>query len=149
MPTYVNGRTLRERLFSGLVIDPVTGCLLWTRTMTDGYGYISVNGEDRRVHVVMWGMFEGPVPEGLELDHCACPHRHCASIAHLEPVTHRENMRRGKSAQSKACLRCGMPYDKANTAIRRKKSGGTQRQCRACSRRHSQEYRQRQKQGQI
>ncbi len=29
MPRYPNGRTLRERLLSRLIIDP-SGCLLWT-----------------------------------------------------------------------------------------------------------------------
>ena len=78
--------TLRERLLSGLAIDP-SGCVLWTRSKDGfGYGQIYADGHLRKVHIVMWEMFEGPVPEGLELDHVkarGCSHKNCASIAHL------------------------------------------------------------------
>lgn len=74
---------------------------------------------------------EGPVPAGLELDHL-CRVRSCVNPEHLEPVTHRENMRRGsgwsgRHAQ-KAMCKSGHPFDEANTYWRR---GG--RACRACS----------------
>jgi hypothetical protein len=129
---------LRERLFRSLVIDHESSCLLWTLSTTKaGYGQINVNRRISLVHIVMWEMFEGPVPAGLELDHVAargCVHRHCASIAHLEPVTHRENLLRGKSfsAVNAAATHCPAlhRYDTANTYIR---PDGT-RECRECHR---------------
>lgn len=93
--------TLRERIFSQLVIDAESGCLLWAGHIDDkGYGRTYVPGHQPRhprIHQIMWEMLEGPVPGGMELDHVrkrGCANRHCASIAHLEPVTHAENMHR-------------------------------------------------------
>jgi len=42
----------------------------------------------------MYEYFKGPVPDGLELDHL-CRVRSCCNPDHLEPVTHKENIRRG------------------------------------------------------
>lgn len=129
--------TLRERLLRSLVIDP-SGCLLWTLSKDDkGYGQINVGHTIRKVHIVMWEMSEGPVPDGMELDHvkdCGCRYRHCASIAHLEPVTHRENLLRGESfsgvnAAKTHCPRLH-PYDEAHTYVR----ANGRRECRECHR---------------
>ena len=96
--------SLRERLFSQLIIDP-SGCVLWTGTCDrDGYGQISVYGRYQKVHRVMFEMFDSPIPEGLQLDHVkarGCTHRNCANVAHLEPVTLQENSRRGDGNHSK------------------------------------------------
>jgi hypothetical protein len=121
--------TLRERLLAGLVIDP-SGCLLWTgRIDRNGYGRIDAP-TPRLVHILMWEMFEGPVPDGLELDHVkarGCVNRHCASIAHLEPVTHRENVLRGDTivARNAAKTECdnGHPFDLFNTYYDRGRRG--------------------------
>lgn len=44
-------------------------------------------------HRVAYELWVGPIPEGMELDH-RCKVRACINPAHLEPVTHAENMRR-------------------------------------------------------
>jgi excisionase family DNA binding protein len=83
---------LRERMLSRLIIDP-SGCLLWTGARnSSGYGHIRVGGgrSDAFVHRLMYEMFAEPIPDGLELDHL-CRVRHCASPAHLEPVTSGQN----------------------------------------------------------
>jgi hypothetical protein len=103
-----NAPPARFRLFSQLLIDP-SGCLLWTGKINrHGYGVVMVDGKRLGVHRVMYEMFVGPIPDGLELDHLChtrdlgclggktCLHRRCASPAHLEPVTTRENVLRGK-----------------------------------------------------
>lgn len=117
MPDYTYGRTLRERLLSRLIIDP-SGCVLWTGAQTTGYGRIHVDGRQRTVHVVMWEMFEGPVPEGLQLDHL-CRVRNCANLTHLEPVTPRVNTLRGNTFQARnaAKTHCdnGHEFTEANT----------------------------------
>jgi hypothetical protein len=38
----------------------------------------------------------GPIPDGFEVDHL-CRVTPCVNPAHLEPVTHRENVHRGKN----------------------------------------------------
>lgn len=60
-------------------------------------GYTSM-GLDGRVHPtthVAYSLLVGPIPTGLELDHlCRTPG--CCNPWHLEPVTHAENVRRGR-----------------------------------------------------
>lgn len=94
MPNYKYGRTLRERVLSRLMICP-DGCLVWTGHCDDkGYGRVQAGtGRPQKVHRVTYQMFVGPIPAGLELDHL-CRVKRCGSPAHLEPVTHAENMRR-------------------------------------------------------
>lgn len=131
--------SLRERLLSQLVIDP-SGCVLWTgRTTDDGYGVISAWGRDRPVHRVVWQLFEGPIPAGLEIDHVkarGCTNRHCASVAHLEVVTHLENVRRGSNATRTHCI-YGHEFTQANTY---RAPGSGKKSCRTCRRRHQREY---------
>lgn len=80
---------LRTRLFSRLMIQP-NGCVVWTGAKSHGYGYIRVGYRTVGVHRVMWEMFEGPIPDGLTLDHL-CRNKLCANLSHLEPVTAGEN----------------------------------------------------------
>ena len=103
LPGHYGRPSLRTRLFRQLVIDP-SGCLLWTgRTDPSGYGRIKIGNRDHPVHCVMYEMFVEPIPDGLELDHVrdwGCRNRNCASPAHLEPVTKRENaLRRERALQ--------------------------------------------------
>jgi hypothetical protein len=76
------------------------GCWIWTGALsTQGYGNIRIGSRtdgSRRVvptHIVMWESQNGPVSDGLELDHL-CRVRACCNPAHLEPVTPSVNMKR-------------------------------------------------------
>lgn len=112
-----------------------TGCWLWTGSLNRaGYGRTTHGGEGRRynsTHGLMYRLLIGQVPDGLELDHL-CRVRHCCNPAHLEPVTHRENMLRGKTfgAANAAKTHCrkGHPYAGKNLGISR-----GQRWCRQCN----------------
>lgn len=50
-------------------------------------------------HILMWELVHGPVAEGLVLDHL-CMQPGCVNPDHLEPVTHKENLRRARDAYS-------------------------------------------------
>lgn len=66
--------------------------------MPNGYGSVSVNRRPYRAHRFYWEQVNGPLPKGLELDHL-CRVRQCVNPAHLEAVTHPENVQRGASAK--------------------------------------------------
>ena len=71
------------------------GCWQWTAaTNGRGYGQIWIAPKYMVAHRVAYKLFVGPVPEGLDLDHL-CRNRGCVNPEHLEPVTRRENVRRG------------------------------------------------------
>ena len=73
-------------------------CWLWTGELRKGYGCVKVNGRRWSVHRLLFEALIGPIPQGLELDHL-CRNRTCCNPAHLEPVTHAENIRRGDQAR--------------------------------------------------
>lgn len=97
---------LAEKLAALSEPDPFGGCLLWTGALNDGgYGRVKVRGRFRRAHIVAFEIANGPVPDGLRLDHL-CRVRSCINARHLEPVTSGENTRRGVIARS----RLGHPF---------------------------------------
>ena len=101
----MNDKTLR-RFMCKVHVDTVTGCWLWTaaKFKKSGYGQFSMcgrAGQPRGAHCVSYEHFVGPVPDGLVLDHL-CRTRACCNWAHLEPVTHKENIRRGGGARAVA-----------------------------------------------
>ncbi len=106
-----------------------------------GYGRFRRPAEGGRgglcmAHRFAYEMLVGPVPEGLELDHL-CRNRGCCNPAHLEAVTHLENMRRGAHALGETlrshCLR-GHEYTPENIYWRkpRRPDGKPTRACRTC-----------------
>lgn len=102
------------RLLSKARTDPTTECWNWTAGKDEfGYGRFGFRGRNNRAYRVAYILLVGEVPEGLELDHL-CRNRACINPAHLEPVTHRENILRGKNhvaEQSKRThCREGHPY---------------------------------------
>lgn len=70
------------------------GCWLWNGATVGGYGAIKVEGRSFRLHRLVYELIEGPVAEGLHLDHL-CRQPGCCNPQHLEPVTPRENTLRG------------------------------------------------------
>lgn len=103
-------KTLEERLWPKVdkTSDP-NGCWLWTGAVNGGskggYGLIWTYTERDeeghrlqhfgRVHVVVYELLVGPVPEGHVLDHVwtrGCRNRHCCNPEHLEAVTQAVNV---------------------------------------------------------
>ena len=91
--------TLSER-FENLYM-PVTesGCWLWLGSINrGGYGKLSINGKTVTAHRAVYEQHLGKIPVGLCLDH-KCKVRCCVNPSHLEPVTLKENIRRGDTGK--------------------------------------------------
>lgn len=76
-------------------------CWLWqagTFGTVMGYGCFYDRGRMRYAHRVAYELEVGAVPEGMELDH-TCRQPLCVNPAHLQPVTHAENVRRGEAGR--------------------------------------------------
>lgn len=146
---------LRIDMLPSLLADRLdlseSGCWLWTKpTTAKGYARADWNGRPRMIHQVVYEILVGSIPDGLEPDHVChtadtscvgrgrgCPHRRCCNPAHLEWVTHAENVRRGRvnwMQLAKTHCPLGHPYDEANTF--RVPSRPRQRRCRECGRAH-------------
>ena len=121
------------------------GCLIWmgAQRNPDGYGHFRVT-PGHAVAAHRWAFEQVcEIPGGLELDHI-CRIRLCVKWAHLEPVTHQENVRRGGSGNYlRAKTHCpqGHPYDEENTSV----SDRGWRSCRVCGREKSRRWKDKQR----
>lgn len=80
-----------------LVEVTATGCWRWLgHCLSSGYGRVGARGI--LAHRLAYEELVGPIPDGLEIDHL-CRNRGCVNPAHLEPVTHVENLRRAHLAR--------------------------------------------------
>jgi len=125
--------TWQERLFSKATPN-AAGCWIWHGRSLDKDGYALFHGTKMpgmalwsRAHRWAYVAAKGAIPAGLEIDHlCNIPG--CINPAHLEAVTHAENLRR-RSVRQTHCIH-GHEYTEANTY--RKPDGW--RACRECMR---------------
>lgn len=143
---------LRHRIF-GSVLHRVLSCIVpgencwdWSGHLSEGYPRIGMNGRLVLVHRWWYAFLNGPIPDGLTIDHAChngtgcpggptCPHRRCLNPSHLEAVTLRENNRRssphghgmGRVNAAKTHCKRGHLFDKQNTI-----PTGRQGQWRAC-----------------
>lgn len=113
------------------------GCWIWLGgTIRGGYGHFYLAGKWVKTHRWSYEHFVGPIADGLVIDHL-CRVRACCNPEHLEPVTPRENFRRGEPANRTHCPR-NHPYDEENTRWGTFRSGRNAgyhfRMCRTCER---------------
>lgn len=117
-----------------------TPCWIWQGSLdTRGYGRFVAEGVKYKAFWFYWEQENGPVPEGLVLDHlCRVPA--CMNPAHLEPVTNGENVLRGQGPPAlnarKAECQNGHPFDAENTYT----DPTGRRRCRTCDRDYMREY---------
>lgn len=121
-----------DRLMSHLIVDPSSGCWMWTGSCSPrGYGWFWLEGRNRRAHCASYELFRGEIPKGLVLDHL-CRITGCVNPWHLEAVTTAENIRRGDTGKWQSerthCPQ-GHPRNKENTKVYNGKS-----HCAVCGR---------------
>lgn len=118
-----------------------TPCHIWAGQINFyGYGALKVDGKQWRAHRYLWGKSFGPIPSGLEPDHL-CRVRSCVNVHHLELVTHRENVMRGRAPTVLIALsgRCGKGHPMTPGNVNVSRDG--KRHCRQCQRdRHAIEF---------
>lgn len=109
---------------------PETGCLVWLgHKNVGGYGLFRSNGKRSVVHRILWELKNGPVPEGLQLDHI-CKNPACCNLKHLRAVTPQVNVLYSdnacaRNARKQVCPKCGGAY-----AVH---SDGQGRYCKSCT----------------
>lgn len=125
-----------ERFWSK--VDTSGPCWEWTAALSvGGYGKytVVVDGKTKYpyAHRYAYEILVGPVPEGTDLDHL-CRVRKCVNPDHLEPVSRRENVRRGIGPtglnMAKTSCPSGHEYSQENTFVSR----AGYRQCKICRR---------------
>jgi hypothetical protein len=134
--------TGEEKFWAKINKEGLGGCWLWMGATTgkSGYGRIYVQRRMVLAHRFAYELTTGPIPAGMDLDHL-CRTRLCVNPAHLEPVTHHENVLRGEGgAHHAAKTHCpkGHPYSPENTLVWR----GI-RNCKACRAQHQASFKKR------
>lgn len=68
-------KTLQERFDEKWILDPSSGCWLWTAQVDKyGYGRISINNESTLAHRVSYQIHRGQIPKKAHvLHHCDTP----------------------------------------------------------------------------
>jgi hypothetical protein len=130
-----------------MTIPMQDGCWTLPRTpKTNGYIRVTVNGEARAAHRIIWETVNGPIPAGMDLDHvchsdavaegrCSggrCLHRRCVRPDHLRVVSRSENiLASAHSVDVKEACPKGHSYrDPRNVMVR----ASGHRECAECNR---------------
>ena len=123
---------LPERFWQKIEVSP-TGCWLWHGARnSSGYGHLLVGSRSDgsrhyvKAHRFAYERLVGPILTP-HLDHL-CRIVNCVNPAHLEPVSVKENIRRGEGHGKESHCPHGHAYDLLNTYYDSK----GRRFCRAC-----------------
>lgn len=113
-----------------------TNCHVWTGCKSNGYGRFRLSDRTVYAHRYAWEDANGPIPDGLVMDHYVCSRRACVNPEHVRPVSTRENIiREHPRAYTQHCPR-GHAYTPENRYTR--KNGSPV--CRRCRTEAQREY---------
>lgn len=119
--------------FWGLV-DKTADCWIWRGSINNwGYGIYSARRTSGIAHRIAYELINGPIPDGLQLDHL-CRRRCCVNPQHLEPVTLKENLRRGEGHTGKRFRQTHCIHGHEFTAANTYWAPNSTRRCRECRR---------------
>lgn len=111
--------------------DAMGPCWVWTAGKNAaGYGTFGHAGKSKLAHRLAYEWERGELSADLDLDHL-CRNPACVNPAHLEPVTHTENVRRGLNVglrHLRTHCRKGHAMTPENTYVQ----SGKYRGCRTC-----------------
>lgn len=116
-------------------VQAPSDCWLWKLSVgSHGYGQVGWGLPDGRnagttAHRVAWIAANGPIPDGLTIDHL-CRNRRCCNPSHLRLLTLSDNASDNGMKRRTHCVH-GHEYDEANT-YRNPRTG--HRSCRRCAR---------------
>jgi hypothetical protein len=135
--------TVEERFWLKVDKRGPDECWEWTGTSCGRYGrfYIDETMKAFPAYRFSYELLVAPIPDGLVIDHL-CRNPACVNPAHLEPVTHGENILRGigPTAENAKKTHCkyGHEFTPENTYSRPSYPNG--RECRECKRRLNREH---------
>lgn len=136
LPMRVHG-TPEERFWAK--VDADGDCWEWIGFKNQaGYGrFYAPSGKMVLAHRYAYETLVGSIPSDAEIDHL-CKNRACVSPAHLDPVSHKENVRRGAAStvmklRAQRITHCKSGHDlTVEGAFVRNGSG--RRRCKECNR---------------
>ncbi len=112
--------------------DP-KACWIWIgRLSPEGYDKFSFINHEYLAHRFVYEYLVGQIPKELQIDHL-CRNKACVNPHHLEPVTSKININRGKGNPNKYKIKCknGHPFNK-NNIYYQIENGYVKRKCVQC-----------------
>lgn len=123
----------------------MSDCIKWHLFIHEnGYGQANIvgtSGKHMNAHRWVWIQANGPIPDGMVVDHTChnpkecvggweCEHRSCVNLKHLRLITQKENINAGKhNIDNRSHCNQGHPFE-GNIMVR--KNG--KRECAECNR---------------